>query len=364
MKKILVAGAGLAGCTAARLLAEQGHQLTIYEAREHIGGNIYDEKQPSGITRQVYGPHIFHTRQQEIWQFVTRFTKMRPFQHRVLSYTQGQLYPFPINRDTICQLYGINLANDEVPDFLEKEVKKAQFDLPAKNFRDAIVSQVGEYLYHCFFENYTAKQWQRDPSELSAEVAGRIPVRANRDDRYFTDRYQGIPLPGYTAMCEKMLDHPQIEVGCKHPYKKGDEQDFDLLIYTGRLDDFFDRDEGELSYRSVHFDFQTLDEKEYQPAAVVNYPNDYDFTRITEFKHMTGEHSSQTEICLEYPSAEGVPCYVVLNRENLALRERYQAKAKALEHAEKVIFLGRLAEYKYYNMDQVIARAMEVCAQI
>lgn len=358
MKRILIAGAGLAGCTSARLLADMGHKVTLFEERGHIAGNCYDERQNSGVSIHRYGPHIFHTNNSEVWQFVTRFTKMRPFQHRVLSYTQGQLLPFPINRDTICQLYGISISTHEVRAVLDAEVAKSKFSLPARNFRDAIVSQVGESLYACFFENYTAKQWQRDPSELSAEIAGRIPIRENRDDRYFTDKYQGIPLPGYTAMCENMIDHPNITLKLNRPYLSGDEEDYDLLVYTGRLDQFFSEEEGALTYRSVRFDFETIDREFYQPAAVVNYPNDYDFTRITEFKHMTGEKSPQTEICFEYPSEDGVPCYVVLNAENIALRDRYLSKVKELEKTGRYQFIGRLAEYKYYNMDQVIARAL------
>ena len=359
MRRILVVGAGLAGCSSARLLADQGEKVSLIEARHHIAGNCYDEKTDCGVSKHVYGPHIFHTKEKRVWDFVQRFSSFNHFQHRVLSYTQGQLLPFPINRDTLCQIYGIELSTRDVKAFLAEEVASSQFHDPPENFRDAIVAQVGEYLYHCFFENYTAKQWQRDPAELSADLAGRIPVRENRDDRYFSDPYQGLPVNGYTALCESMLDHPNISLSLNTPYEAGMEKDFDFLVYTGPLDSFFHYDEGHLNFRSVRFEFETVDEEWYQKAAVVNYPNDYDFTRITEFKHMTLEKSQKTLICREYPSADGVPCYVLPDAQNQALRAKYMEKVQELEKSGQCCFIGRLAEYRYYNMDQVISRAMD-----
>ncbi len=365
-KRVLIIGAGLAGATAARILAERGCQVDVIEQREQVGGNCYDEPTPAGITVHRYGPHIFHTNNRDVWLFCNRFSPFRFFQHRVLSYVDGQMIPFPINRDTICQLFGLQLDIHGVAGFLEAEVARSSFNNPPQNFRDVVVSQVGEFLYEKFFHHYTVKQWQTDPRELSAEIAGRIPVRQNRDDRYFTDKYQGLPIHGYTPMIQNMLDHPQISLRLATDYfadrAAWDRDGYDLTVYTGQLDAYFNYAYGHLLYRSVHFDFQTLPVWQYQPAAVVNYPNDYDFTRITEFKHMTGETADSTVICCEYPAADGVPSYVVLNPENIGKRQAYQDHVNDLEAAGTHLFVGRLAEYRYYNMDQVIASVMQKLA--
>jgi UDP-galactopyranose mutase len=364
---VLVVGSGLAGSTAARLLAERGKSVLVLEQKNHIGGNCYDEKTPDGITRHLYGPHLFHTNNQAVWNFVNRFSSFRLYQHRVLTYVDGQMLPFPINRDTICQLYGVNLSVREVETFLADEVARSIFNQPPLNFRDAVVAQVGEYLYAKFFENYTRKQWDVDPVELSAEIAGRIPVRFNRDNRYFTDQYQGVPEIGYTGLIDGMLNHPLIDVRLETDFLTEKERferegQFGLTVYTGKLDDYFDQIYGALNYRSVRFEFKTLPIERYQPAAVVNYPNDYDFTRISEFKQMSGEVSPSTEICLEYPAKDGVPSYVVLNQENIGRRQAYLDHVKELEEAGKIVFIGRLAEYRYYNMDQVVASVMSKLA--
>jgi len=247
---------------------------------------------------------------------------------------------------------------------LQDEVNASEFNKEPKNFRDAIVSQVGERLYDKFFKNYTWKQWEQDPINLSAELAGRIPVRQNRDGRYFTDPYQGIPINGYTNMIKEMLSHENIDIKLSTDYFS--EKDFldthinpDMTVYTGPLDRYFDYEFGPLQYRSVNFEFKTFDMENYQPVSVVNYPNDYDFTRITEFKYLTGETSDKTIICLEYPSASGIPSYVVLTEDNLEICEKYKTKSLELEYSKNIHFIGRLAEYKYYNMDQVIASAMK-----
>ncbi len=362
-KRVLIIGAGFAGATAARLLAENGCQIEVIEKRDQAGGNCYDEKTACGITIHRYGPHIFHTNNQAVWKFCNRFSDFRFFQHRVLSYVDGQMIPFPINRDTICQLYGIEMDIREVGSFLEQEVARSSFNNPPQNFRDVVVGQVGELLYEKFFHRYTLKQWETDPKELSTEIAGRIPVRQNRDNRYFTDRYQGIPEQGYTQLIQNMMDHPNIDLQLETDYladrERWNQENYDLIVYTGQLDAFFDFSYGRLAYRSVRFDFKTLPMKQYQPAAVVNYPNDYDFTRITEFKQMTGEQADSTVICCEYPSAEGVPSYVVLTPENLGKRQAYLDHVAELEATGKFLFVGRLAEYRYYNMDQVIASVMQ-----
>ena len=362
----LVVGAGISGSTAARTLAEAGKKVLVMEQLKHIAGHCHDYLSPEGITVHTYGPHIFHTNDRGVWNYLNRFTEFRYFQHRVLSYADGLLIPFPINMDTINMVYGTSITAGEVAGFLEKEVNKSVYKDPPGNFRDAVVSQVGERLYNLFFKNYTIKQWERNPEELSPEVARRIPVRGNRDNRYFSDQYQGIPSGGYTKMIEKMLDHENISLMTGADYfRLGDtvsallDEKNSLTVYTGELDRFFNYKYGELEYRSLDIKFKTVDMEQYQDAAVVNYPNDYDFTRITEFKHMTGEKSDKTVICMEYPMEKGEPYYVVLTETNMEKREKYIKETGILEKSGKFIFTGRLAEYKYYNMDQAVAAGLE-----
>ena len=357
----LVAGAGLSGSTAARTLAESGKKVLVLEKHKHLAGHCHDFLSSAGITVHTYGPHIFHTNIKEVWDYLKQFTDFRFFQHRVLGYAEGMEVPFPINRDTINQVFGENITTEQVKGFLDNEVAGSSFNNPPENFRDAVVSQVGERLYHLFFKNYTIKQWERDPEELSADVAKRIPVRSNRDNRYFSDQYQGIPVDGYTGMVKNMLDHENISVMSGVDYfeiRKNLNSLFDekkgLTVYTGELDRFFDFKYGKLEYRSLDIEFRTLDTEWYQKAAVINYPNDYDFTRITEFKHMTGESSDKTVICYEYPKKSGEPYYVVMTEDNMDKRKMYVEEIEKLENTGNFIFTGRLAEYKYYNMDQAV----------
>lgn len=360
MFDILVIGAGLAGSTSARILAEIGYRVLIIEKRKHIGGNSYDQKDENGITVHKYGPHIFRTNKKQIWDFVNRFTEFYYYQHKVLSYVEGKFVPFPINRDTIAQVFGIELATYEVEEFLQKEVKKSRFNDPPRNLRDAVVSQVGERLYELFFKNYTIKQWGKSPEELLPDTVKRIPVRTNRDDRYFSDKYQGIPKQGYTKMVERMIDHPNIHILLGTDYfEVRDLFKPKLTVYTGELDRFFDYAYGKLEYRSLRFEWKTVDKEYYQPVAVVNYPNDYDWTRITEYKHFLGEKSERTTVCYEYPLAEGEPYYIVMTPENMAKREKYMKEVEKLEKTGEYIFVGRLAECEYYSMDQVIEKAIE-----
>ena len=355
----VVVGAGLAGSTAARTLAEQGRKVLIVEQHRHVAGHCHDAKNEAGITIHTYGPHIFHTTNEDVWDFVQRFTDFHYFQHRVLSYVDGRFIPFPIQADTINELFGMSISTTEVAAFLAEEVRQSKFETPPQTFRDAVVSQVGERFYSIFFENYTRKQWERDPALLSAEVASRIPVRTNRDGRYFSDRYQGIPARGYTAMVEKMLNHPNISMllGIDW-FAIKDEIVTDLTVFTGELDQFFGYEYGRLEYRSLDLVYRTFDKERYQPAPVVNYPNDYDWTRITEYKYFLDEQSPKTTVCFEYPKASGEPYYVVMTKENIEKRERYMSNAQKLEAKGHHLFIGRLAEYKYYNMDQVIAAAL------
>jgi len=357
--EVLIIGSGLSGVTCARVLAEKGYKVLVVEKKKQLGGQVFDYKNEDGITVHQHGPHIFHTNLNHVWEFVNRFSSFSDYQHKVLSYANGEFLPFPINRYTINQVFGLNLSNSEIPAFLKDEVQKSTFKETNQSFRDAVVSQVGERLYQLFFEKYTIKQWNCDPETLSAEIAGRIPVRDNGDSRYFTDKYQGMPVNGYSAMIEKMLSHENIHIlsGCDY-FDIKDSLDSKLTVYTGKLDEFFNYKYGQLNYRSVRIDFKTFDRESFQPAPVVNYPNDYDYTRITEFKKMTGDLSSKTTVCFEYPSETGLPFYPVINAANLAIKAKYQEETSRLEASKKFIFVGRLAEYKYYNMDAAIDSAL------
>lgn len=359
----IIAGAGLAGSVAARTLADAGRRVLVVEQHRHIGGHCHDYRNDAGITVHTYGPHIFHTTDKAVWNYVNQFTGFHYLQHRVLSYAGGRLVPFPINRDTINEVFGVQIATGGVIDFLAAEVARSTYNTPVRNFRDAVVSQVGERMYELFFRNYTLKQWGRDPETLSAEIAKRIPVRSNRDDRYFSDQYQGVPLHGYTRMVENILDHPGISVMLGTDFfDVRSSFDAGLTVFTGELDRYFDHKYGDLSYRSLDLVFETLDQERFQDVPVVNYPNDYDWTRITEFKHLSGEVSPKTTICYEFPKEKGEPYYIVMDDDNMAKRERYWKDAAALEAQGHTLFIGRLAEYVYYNMDQVIATAMRKVA--
>jgi UDP-galactopyranose mutase len=354
----VVVGAGISGCTAARLLAESGRAVLVLEQKKHVGGHCHDQKNRRGITIHTYGPHIFHTSDEEVWRFLRRFTDFRPYEHRVLSAVEGRLLPFPINTDTLSAVFGPVSGPEEARALLSREVEGSRFRDPPADFRDAVISQVGERLYALFFENYTKKQWGRDPREILPEVARRIPVRLDRESRYFTDPHQGIPAGGYTALMQCMLSHPNITVrlGADWQRLRGSLSPR-LTVYTGELDRFFGRRHGTLPYRSLRFRWRTLRREHFQQTAVVNYPNDHRYTRITEYKHFLGEPSPWTTISYEYPSRRGLPFYIVLTEETIRLREKYSAEVAKLP--TQYILTGRLAEYRYYNMDQAVRAAMD-----
>jgi UDP-galactopyranose mutase len=358
---ILIVGAGLAGSVSARQFAEAGYEVCVVEKHRHVAGHCHDYRNEHGITIHTYGPHIFHTINKPVWDWVNQFTEFVFFQHRVLSYAEGKYINFPINLDTIRQVFGVTISTAEVKQFLQTEVAKSVFTDPPQNFRDAVVSQVGDRLYDMFFKNYTKKQWEREPEELDASVAKRIPVRDNRDDRYFSDPFQGIPKQGYTKMVESILDHPKIHLmlGTDYFDWKSEFEPKILTVYTGPLDTFFGYKYGKLEYRSLKLELQTFDKSRYQDAPVVNYPNDYDWTRVTEYKWFLDEDSDKTTVCFEYPAAEGEPYYTVPTKKNFETRGKYQKEIDNLESQGKHLFIGRLAEYKYYNMDQVIAEALK-----
>jgi UDP-galactopyranose mutase len=350
----LVVGAGFAGSVLAERLASQlGQRVLVVEKRPHIGGNAYDRHDDAGVLIHPYGPHIFHTNSADVFEYLSQFTPWRPYQHRVLASVDGQLVPMPINLDTINRLYGLNLSSFEVEDFFAKAAEKpAQI----RTSEDVVVAKVGRELYNKFFRGYTRKQWGLDPSELDASVTARVPTRTNRDDRYFTDTYQAMPLHGYTRMFEKMLAHPNINVMLNPHYREvASLVPWRHMVYTGPIDAFFDYRHGRLPYRSLEFRHQTLQQEQFQAVGTVNYPNDFAYTRISEFKHLTGQKHHATSIVYEYPRADGDPYYPVPRAENTERYRLYEAEAEKLVD---VSFVGRLATYKYYNMDQVVAQAL------
>jgi UDP-galactopyranose mutase len=356
MLDYLIVGAGLAGCVLAeRLAGRLGKKVLIVDKRDHIGGNCYDYYDQAGILVHKYGPHYFRTDSKKVLDYLSQFTDWHPHAYRILAYVDGQLVPLPINLDTVNTLYGLNLSSLELEAFFEK-VREPVAEI--KTSRDVVVSKVGRELYEKFFRGYTVKQWGLDPSELEASVCARIPVRSNRDARYFNARYQMMPKYGYTHMFSRLIAHPNIHLLLKTDFNDiKDLIDYDRLIYTGPIDEFFDLKFGPLPYRSLRFDFETLDQEWFQSVSQVNYPNDYDFTRIVEIKHATGQKHHRTTIVREYPSGTGDPFYPIPREQNQALYEKYREEADRLTN---VFFIGRLAQYKYLNMDEVVARALEL----
>lgn len=350
----LVVGAGFAGSVLAeRLASVPGKRVLVVDKRPHIGGNAYDRYDDAGVLIHPYGPHIFHTNSEDIYDYLSRFTAWRPYEHRVLASVDGQQVPIPINLDTINKLYGLSLNAFEVEKFFESVAeKKAE----VKTSEDVVVSKVGRELYNKFFRGYTRKQWGLDPSELDASVTARVPTRTNRDDRYFSDKFQAIPLHGYTRMFERMLAHPNIKIMLNTDYREvQDMVPWRHMIYTGPVDTFFNHKYGKLPYRSIRFEHTTLQQAEFQKVGTVNFPNEFAYTRVTEFKHITGQSHAATSIVHEYPCAEGDPYYPVPRPENAALYRQYEADA---EKTPNVTFVGRLATYRYYNMDQVVGQAL------
>ena len=350
----LVVGAGFAGSVLAERLASQADKkVLVIDRRNHIGGNAYDHYDDSGILVHKYGPHIFHTNSRRVFDYLSQFTDWRPYMHRVLASVDGRLVPMPINLDTINTLYGLNLTAFQVEEFLGSVAEPVEL---IQTSEDVVVSKVGRELYNKFFRNYTRKQWGLDPSELDASVTARVPVRTNRDDRYFTDTYQAMPLHGYTRMFERMLAHPNINVMLQTDFADIDGViPYGEIIFTGPIDAFFEYRFGKLPYRSLEFKFETYDRPVFQRTGTINFPNEYAYTRITEFKYLTGQEHPKTSVVYEFPQDEGDPYYPVPRPENSEIYKRYQALA---EDTQSVTFVGRLATYKYYNMDQVVAQAL------
>ena len=358
----LIVGAGYAGSVLAeRLTSQLGKRVLLIDKRTHIGGNAYDERDAAGVLMHRYGPHIFHTNSDEVAAYLSQFTRWRPYEHRVLASVRGLLTPMPINRTTLNLLYGLNLTTEaEAEAFLASRAEPVE---KIRTSEDVVVSKVGRELYETFFRGYTRKQWGMDPSELDKSVTARVPTRTDDDDRYFTDKFQAMPADGYTAMFQNMLDQPGItlELGAEFEDVRA-ETDFDQLIFTGPVDEYFDHRYGKLPYRSLAFRHVTLDREWYQPVGTVNYPDEATpYTRISEYKHLTGQSIGKTTITYEYPRADGDPYYPVPRPENQTLYKRYQALA--LE-TPNVHFVGRLATYRYYNMDQVVGQALATFRRI
>jgi UDP-galactopyranose mutase len=360
----LIVGAGFAGSVLAERLASQhGARVLLIDRRHHVGGNAYDEPNEAGILYHKYGPHIFHTNSDQVRDYLSQFTEWRPYEHRVRAFVRDKLVPIPINRTTLNALFGLDLKTDE--EAAQYLASRAEPVDEIRTSEDVVINAVGQELYELFFRGYTRKQWGLDPSELDKQVTSRIPTRTNTDDRYFSDKFQAMPLHGSTAMFETMLDHPLIEVRTGVDFAELKAEAFELadhLIYTGPIDEYFDFRFGKLPYRSLKFDHQTLDEEWHQPVAVVNYPDEQvPYTRISEYKHLTGQDSPVTTITYEYPSAEGDPYYPIPRPENQELFKKYEALADATEN---VTFVGRLATYRYYNMDQIVGQALATFRRI
>jgi len=353
-------GAGPAGCVLAERLARGSDQrVLLIDRRDHIAGNAYDYVNEAGLYVQQYGPHIFHTTLEHVWDYLSQFTAWNGYVHRVLARVDNKLVNLPISLETMELLYDRSFTSDELKAWFEQRKIAVE---RIENARDVVVAQVGEELYELLFENYTKKQWGLDPEQLAAEVTERLPVRYDRDTRYFAEPYQGLPCEGFTALFERMISHPNITVRLETEYPHDvASQTYRQLIYTGPIDAFFDYAFGPLPYRSLAFEFATLDTEWFQPAGVVNYPNDEDYTRITEFKHLYRQQHARTTVCYEYGAAEGPPYYPIPTPANRQLYGAYQARADALDG---VHFLGRLAQYEYLNLDHVVGRALQLYDRI
>jgi UDP-galactopyranose mutase len=351
--EVLIVGAGYAGSVCARILADAGIAVRLIDRRGHIAGNAFDERDSHGILVHRYGPHIFHTNSDQVFEWLSQFTTWRPYEHRVLADVDGRLVPFPINARTIEELYGLTLDPDGMRTFLDSVREPRESN---RNSEDVVIGAVGRELCDTFYRGYTRKQWGVDLADLAPTVVSRIPVRFDRDDRYFSDTHQAMPSDGYAEMFRKMLDHPRIGISLQTSFASLRDRSWRHVIYTGAVDEYFDHILGHLPYRSLEFEHIHLEGVEtYQPVGTVNYPNRFPYTRITEFKHLTGQLGESTSIVKEYPSADGDPYYPMPTASSEALHQQYRVLAQSVT---ETTFVGRLAQYRYYNMDQVVAAAL------
>ena len=349
----LVVGSGLFGSTFARLKAELGFKVLVIEKRNHIGGNCYTEK-IHNINVHKYGPHIFHTNDYKIWKFINKFSKFNNYQHRIKVNYKNNIYSFPINLLTMNQVWGITTPEQAI-----NKIKSLSKKENIENLEDFALSEIGKELYEIFIKGYTTKQWNKPPCELPSFIIKRLPIRCNYDDRYFNDKYQGIPIDGYTAIFEKMLDHPNINVQINVDFFENKKEfiNFSKIIYTGAVDQFYDYVFGELEYRSLRFENEIFEKEDFQGVSIINYTDQsVPFTRIIEHKHFEQSESSNTIITKEYPenySKDKIPYYPINDEKNNALYKKYCEL-----NSNNVIFGGRLGSYRYMDMHQIIGSAM------
>lgn len=368
----IIVGSGFSGSTMARLIAEKlDEKVVVVDKKDHIAGNSYDYRDENGIMIHKYGSHIFHTNNEKVWSFLKQFTDFNTYMHEVVGILDGIEAQIPFNFTTLYQIFPETLAKR----LEEKLLKKFEYNkkVPILEFQkqdDEDLKFLAEYVYEKIFLNYTTKQWGVSPKDVDGAVTARVPVYLSKDNRYFQDKYQGIPLEGYTKVVEKMLDHPNIEVVLNKDFAEFKKENSDLLqnariFYTGSIDEFFDYKFGKLPYRSVNFKFETHNREFYQTHACINYPNNYDFTRIHEYKHYLNDKSEKTVIAKEYSEffelGKNERYYPIASEENAKLYQKYLDEAKNLKD---VYFFGRLGDYKYYNMDLAVARAIELFEEV
>lgn len=356
----LVVGAGFAGSVMAERIASQlGQRVLVIDRRSHIGGNAYDRYDDAGILIHQYGPHIFHTNSRAVFDYLSAFTEWRPYEHRVLAEVDGLLLPIPINLDTVNRLYGLELTSDGLEQWFAQRAEPVD---RIQTSEDVVVSKVGRDLYEKFFRGYTLKQWGLDPSQLDKSVTARVPTRSDRDDRYFLDAFQVMPLGGYTRMFAKMLSHPNIDILLQADYQLVRRNiPYKNLIFTGPIDEYFEYCYGKLPYRSIDFHHETLNREWHQSVGTINYPQRHAYTRITKYKHLTGQSHPKTSITYEYPTSQGDPYYPIPQPGNHYLYKKYEVLS---ENEARVWFVGRLANYRYYNMDQVVAQSLATFKKI
>lgn len=360
-QQILIIGSGISGSLFAERYASIGKRVLVLEKRDHIGGNCYDYKDKEGLLISKYGAHLFHTNYEDVWQYLQKFASWVGYRHKVLAKVEGQLVPVPVNITTVNKIFNLNIQNQkEMSAWLDKN--QVKFNNP-QNSEEVALSRVGVNLYKKLFQNYTKKQWNKDPQELDPSILSRIPVRNNFDDSYFSDKYQAQPVGGFTEIFKKMLTHKNITVKLNTDFfdykNKININNFEKVFYTGPIDRFFDYQFGKkgLEYRSLQFDFRTYNKEFFQNNSVINYPNDYDFTRIVEYKHITGQKHPKTTVSREYPTDKGDPYYPVLTRKNRLIYKKYKGLSKQLKN---IYFVGRLAEYRYINMDEAFKNALDL----
>jgi UDP-galactopyranose mutase len=355
----LIVGCGFSGIVMAERLSSVGKKVLIIDKRKHIGGNCYDYNL-GGILIQKYGPHIFHTKNEEVFRYLNRFTKFNDYKHKVLTYYKNRYFQMPINLNTVNKFFSVNLKNEEeLKLFLEDKREKVK---KVSNSEDVIISRFGRELYEAFVKTYTKKQWDKYPAELDKSILERLPIRYNKNDNYFDDSFQGIPEEGYTKMFEKMLSNKNITLRLNTPYNKELRNIAERLIWTGKIDDYFENKFGDLEYRSVDFLFQSFKMKNFLPNSVVNFPEEkFKYSRITEFKKFYNIKSNKTIICREYFLWEGEPAYPVNTTKNIELLRKYELLARK---EKNTYFLGRLGEYKYMNMDKCVEEALKLFNKI